>query len=239
MPAVGSTLTGSAGRIEIFDFGSTVNFNVYCSDPSTNFGSAPWSGFINGVSVGGSFGFGAGAGGVTVASYSVSTTQSVSFSIGDTGTMGIGGPATVSATITRATIPPAPSPYSPDQATQTSLRFRFNATGDGGAPITRSEAQYSKTVNFSTGNGPILATSGTIIFTGLEPGTDYYCRGRCVNAYGNGVWSAVMAGRTLDGGLQVGKSGSFVRTPTAVGKGASFVDTQIFIGKGGTFVPLV
>lgn len=99
--------TGSAGMLYVRDNGATVTFLLTCTDPGT-FGNVSWSGTVNGVSVGGTQYFGAGAGTITLGSWAVSTAQQVTFAIGATGTMGLGGPTSLTAQITRA-LPAAPT----------------------------------------------------------------------------------------------------------------------------------
>lgn len=99
--------TGSAGMLYVRDNGATVTFLLTCTDPGT-FGNVSWSGAVNGVSVGGTQYFGAGAGTITLGSWAVSTAQQVTFAIGATGTMGLGGPTSLTAQITRA-LPAAPT----------------------------------------------------------------------------------------------------------------------------------
>ena len=95
------------------------------------------------------------------------------------------------------TPPPAPSSLGVDQATTTSLRYRFSGNGDGGSPIVRWEFQYSTSATFASGNSAVLTSSGTSTVTGLNPGTKYYFRARGVNAIGAGSWSAISNGTTL------------------------------------------
>ena len=96
-----------------------------------------------------------------------------------------------------ATAPPAPTPFSPplDQITTTSMRYRFNSAGDGGSPITSWAAQYDTYADFRY--GVIIASSGTSVVGGLNPGTTYYWRSRGQNAIGVGPWSAVSQATTL------------------------------------------
>jgi len=93
--------------------------------------------------------------------------------------------------------PPATSPIAVDQATTTSLRYRFSGNGDNGSPIILWRAQADDDPNFGS---PITMTdpyTGTYVFTGLNPGTTYNFRSRGENAVGNGPWSSVLTGTTL------------------------------------------
>lgn len=238
MALISSRGIGNAGAMEIHDDGSTVVMRIRSADGATNSGAIPVRVYIGGWSDWFTVNYPSGSPWVHVWSGTVASTQWVAFEVGATGTDGFGNGGDLGGSISRATVPPAPNPYSPDQITQTSMRFRFDSRGTGGGPLLRWEAQWSTTVNFSTGNGPVVPSSGTTVFTDLIPDTNYYCRGRGVNTFGNGAWSPPMGGRTLPGGLRGGKGGSFVPFPTVVGKSSVFVDVPIFIGKGGSFVPL-
>ncbi len=118
------------------------------------------------------------------------------------------------------TVPPPPIPQdpTPDQITATSMRFQFNSAGDGGSPIIRWEYQYSTSPTFASGNSPILnGLSGTVVPTGMTPGTTYYFRVRGVNGIGTGAWtSGTWSGTTL-----TGSAPGMLVTPSLDGQSAS------------------
>jgi Fibronectin type III domain len=81
-----------------------------------------------------------------------------------------------------------------DQETNTSLRYRFGGTTDGGSPIREYQAQASTSTSFSS---PItLGSTGTTTFTGLQQGTTYYFRSRARNDIGWGPYSTTNAAGT-------------------------------------------
>lgn len=105
------------------------------------------------------------------------------------------GSATVSQQVTIPNTPPAPKNIGVDQATTNSLRYRFSSSGDGGSAVTGWQARYS--TNSSMSGATTIASTGTSVVTGLNPGTTYYFQSRGQNAMGWGAWSAVASGQTL------------------------------------------
>ena len=137
-----------------------------------------------------------------------------------------------------ATVPPAPKPVGVTNVTQTSARYSFQSQGLGGGTFLRWEAQWSTSPSFTSGNGPIVPSSGTTDFNDLPPGTTVYFRSRGVNTLGNGAWSTVISATTLPSGVQVGTGTAFQMAPMSVGTATPFGPVEILIGKGGSFVPL-
>ncbi|QGJ92702.1 minor tail protein [Microbacterium phage Megan] len=180
-----------------------IQFWLNAGQSATNVGSAGWSGIVNGVGVGGSFSYPSGNPWVLIAEYYVGYTQTVRFSIGATGTQGLGGPTDFWLDVYRATVPPAPTPFcvapNPNQITPTSLRAQFCSQGDGGSAITSWGLQIATDAAF-TQNTQLVSSSGTTTFTGLTPGTTYYFRARGQNAVGVGAWSATWSGTTSNPG---------------------------------------
>lgn len=191
--------TGAAGTLIIRDDGWTVSFLVANSSGATHTGGAGWSGTINNTGVGGSFAIN-GAQTVLVGAWGVSASQWVTFGIADTGTQGLGGPASFGVWIPRATVPAAPTPLGIDEITPTSLRYRFSGNSDGGSSIIEWQAQLATDAAF-TQNVRTLQhpTSGTHTFTGLLPGQRYYLRSRGRNGVGWGSYSSVLDAKTLSG----------------------------------------
>lgn len=93
-------------------------------------------------------------------------------------------------------LPGAPTPVGVDQITDTSLRYRFSGTTDGGASITGWQAQIATNPGFTTGVQTV-SSSGTTAFTGLNPHTTYYLRSRGSNFLGWGPYSTTTTTATL------------------------------------------
>lgn len=231
--------TGSRGTLRIRDTGSTVEFWILCSDPATNVGSLAWSGTVNGVPVGGAVHLSAGFSSRMVGSWAVSTTQTVSFGIGASGTSGLAGPTSHSAAINRGAPEP---PILPPNATVsgvmteiglTSMNYRF---GYGGGRVLYYQAQYDVQPNL---DGTWIYNAGDGIFgiSGLPSGRQVWARSRGVNEAGPGPWGAYATAVTLSQ-MYVGKSVSFVPSPTTVGRAGAFVIPELRVGRGGSFVPL-
>lgn len=188
--------TGATGTMLIRDTGYNIEFWLNAGQSATFVNNGTWSGVVNGVAVGGTFSYPSGNPWIHIATYGVSTSQTVRFSIGATGTQGLGGPTDFYQGIHRATVPPAPSGRPFDTITTTSVRYLFDGQGDGGSPILEWEAQIDDNSNFSS---PVWSgwSSGTITFSGLNPATPYYARSRGRNAVGWGPYSNVTSGVTL------------------------------------------
>lgn len=97
------------------------------------------------------------------------------------------------------TTPGAPIPVGLDQATITSLRYRFSGTTDGGTPVREWQAQIASNGDF-TQNVQTVGSNGTTVFTGLSGGTTYYARSRGRNDVGWGAWSSTISATTLPSG---------------------------------------
>lgn len=97
--------------------------------------------------------------------------------------------------IQTATVPSAPTSLGVDLNEMTSLRYRFSGNSNGGAPILEWQIQWQE------GSGALkyVSSSGTTIFTGLNPAASYnfWARGR--NSVGWGPWSAKSTGKTIAG----------------------------------------
>jgi hypothetical protein len=194
---IAQTGTGTAGTVIIDDNGSTVSFIVKCTNSATNTSGNAWSGNINGVNVGGTFNFPAGAGQVTVASYTVSSNTTATFTMGATGTSGLGGPATAGpVAVNRATVPPAPTTPACSLITGTTMRVSFSSQGTGGAAVDQWQLQRATDAGF-TANVVTITSNGTSDITGLTKGTRYYWRARGHNAVGWGGWSGTGNAITL------------------------------------------
>jgi hypothetical protein len=200
-----------------------IQFWLNAGQGATNVGSAPWSGYVNGVGVGGNFSYPSGNPWVLIAEYYVGYTQDVRFSIGATGTQGLGGPTDFWVTVNRATVPPAPTPWcispNPNQITPTTLRAQFCSQGDGGSAITSWAIQIATNPSFT--NAFTAASTGTTTFTDLVPGTTYYFRARGQNAIGVSAWSDTWSGTTTN----PGPPGITSVTPSATGTSATVVLT--------------
>ncbi|QYC55020.1 minor tail protein [Arthrobacter phage CastorTray] len=97
--------------------------------------------------------------------------------------------------IQTASVPEAPTSLGVDQAEMTSLRYRFQGNGDGGAYIQEWQVAWEQD-GYST---LYTGSNGTLVLTGLNPGALYHFSSRARNSQGWGPWSARSSGRTLAG----------------------------------------
>ncbi|AZS39976.1 MULTISPECIES: fibronectin type III domain-containing protein [Microbacterium] len=191
---------GARGTLRITDDGSTVAFYVLCSDPQTFVGSYSWYGTVNGVGVGGTVSLGKGFGSRLLGAWNVGYTQTVSLGQNATGTSGLGGAASFSTGIYRATVPGTPGTPSVSEIMPQSMRLTWTIPGNGGAGIDQMLLRRSTDPNFGTYTDfPQGGGVTTAVVSGLIPGTVYYWRVYAHNAVGYGPSSGIANARTLSG----------------------------------------
>lgn len=178
----------------IRDTGTTIEFWIKTSSSTTWTDHLPWSGTVNGGSVGGSYNYQPNAGWRRLGVWGVSANQNVTFNIGNTGTSGFGGPTTLGPIfILRATVPPAPNAPVLSAITANKIHANFSGNGDGGSTIFVWQIGW--------GTSPDGPTSFINTFdsdvTGLSPGVTYYFWSRGQNAQGYGPWSIRSQATTL------------------------------------------
>lgn len=125
--------------------------------------------------------------------------------------------------------PQAPTPIGVDQATPTSLRYRFSGNGDNGSGVVEWQAQASLSPSFT--NPVTFSSNGTSTFTLLSPATVHYFRSRGRNAIGWGPWSNTISGMT-ESGAYVSKNGVWVGVPVYVSNGTSWVLPELLVSDG-------
>jgi hypothetical protein len=195
--------TGSGGQMMIRDTGGAVEFWVKSGSSSTVIYApgADWSA----TAASGKFTYPTGAPWVRVGSINVSTSQTISFSIGNTGTSGLGGPTNMSAFINRgpgATLPGQIVGQWASNIQLNSFDINFGApASDGGSQIDFYLVRISKN------NPPDIApytdkatqTGTANSFTGLEAGTEYFVTVYAHNAIGYSILAPPISVRTLGG----------------------------------------
>lgn len=186
--------SGNSSTMMIRDTGTIVEYWLNSNNSTTWSDHLPWGWNINGSSGSSTYNYQPGAGWKKLGSWNVTTSQNVTFSLGATGTSGFGGPTTFTQFINRATVPPAPSIVTLSSITSTSMNTVFTGNGDGGSAITAWQLGYG--VNTSTPD-TIVDSSGTLLISGLTPGTTYYFWARGVNGVGAGPWGPRSQATTL------------------------------------------
>lgn len=195
--------TGSGGRMVIRDDGDdTVQFLVEAGFTTTNKDNMPFSWTVNGSSGSDTKDYPTGAPLLLLKTFTVTTSQTVTFTLGATGTSGLGGPTTFTKAIDRDTVPAAPTLDAPTM-THTTAVLRWVDGSNGGSTITSRQYQVSTSSAFT---GATWVTGGTLVsskyqvtISNLIPGTKYYFRVRSINAVGNGTASASKNANTLAG----------------------------------------
>jgi hypothetical protein len=202
--------TGSGGTMMIRDTGTSIEFWIKA-------GASTWiNGATYGGSASGSFNLPSGGAWLKIRSWVQPTSATITFTLNATGTSGLGGPTTLSAAITRGTIPPAPDAPVLSALTTTSMTSVFTGNGDGGAAMVRWEIGWGT----SSVNPTVIRTSsGTYGHVSLVPGTVYYFWSRGVNTVGTGAWSARSTATTR----------KLVPAPTAPGL-SSVTTSSIYAG---------
>lgn len=234
-----TTPTGGGGTLLIRDTGSSVEFWLGQAFSATYSGGIPWSGVVNGVGVGGSFPWGSGGGFRIVASYGVSSSQTVSFSIGATGTSGFGGPTGLSAYISRATVPSAPAAPVASAIGVDRMTLSWSIPSNGGAAIDQMLLRRWDASGYG-GSYVDYPNGGSVtsrLVTGLAPDKPYWWALYAHNAVGYSSRGAGLAVRTLSPAY-VGKGGAFpAAAGVSVGKDGSLVPAaQVLVAKAGAFV---
>ncbi len=195
--------TGSTGKMMIRDnapgaASGTIEFWITSNNSTTFDHEMPWGYTVNGVTDNTlEHNYNANSGWNFLGSWTVSVTQTVTFRLFATGTVGLGGPTTFNQLISRATVPPAPNAPTFTNVGPTELYVNFTNNGDGGSAITSYDIGYGTTSSADS----VLYTGAVSpqFISGLTPGTTYYFRVRANNSVGNGAWSTIVAQATVAG----------------------------------------
>ena len=192
--------TGSTGTMMLRDTGSTVEFWLKSGQSSTWFGSRTFSYTSPHGNGSWSGSYDAGNTWQRIGYITATATGTYSWTMPSTGTQGFGGPTTQSVYISRATVPPAPTPVTFTNIAHESVRTIFNSNGTGGAAIIEWQLAFGTNGSSQTGAGNALySSSGTRDMTGLIPGQYYAAWARGRNSVGWGPWSAGRSFYTLAG----------------------------------------
>lgn len=186
--------TGATGTMMIRDTGTTVEFWLKAGSGTFNY-DLPWAYVVNGTtSTWREFRFEEGGAWQRLGSWNVTYSQTVTFKLGDTGTVGLGGPTTFNQAISRATVPASPSTPSLSSVTATSVAVTFSDGANGGAAIDSRQIGYGTD---GTTPSSTISSDGSDTVSGLTPGTTYYFWARTHNSKGYSAWSARAQATTL------------------------------------------
>ncbi len=119
-----------------------------------------------------------------VRQWTVTESQLVIFRLFDTGTVGLGGPTTLSVSIDRDTVPDAPSIPTVSLTTSTTAQVKFTDPAfNGGSAIDGRQLAYRETTD-TDADFLVVSASLSTGLTGLTPGVSYYVQARVHNSFG-------------------------------------------------------
>ncbi|WP_029259747.1 MULTISPECIES: fibronectin type III domain-containing protein [unclassified Microbacterium] len=202
MATIASVNTGNSGTLFIDDDGVYIRLYIENRGTQTFANGKAWSVSFSGIgNDGGTFNIGKGYTKIQVGgAYAPGYSQTVTFTMGATGTTGLGGPTSVSANIFRATIPGTPGTPTISEVMPQSMRLTWTIPGNGGAAIDQMLLRRSTDPNFGTyTDHPQGGGVTTAVVSGLTPGVVYYWRVYAHNAVGYSPASGDSNARTLSG----------------------------------------
>lgn len=186
---------GAGGTLRITDTGSTVEFWFKAEWTSDVWNNLGFSYTVNGSTHSTSIDYHTGADWQEVASANVTNSQTVTLKLTTaTGVSGIGGPSTFSHSISRDTVPDAPSTPSISGIKDTSAAVSFRDGDNGGDAIDSRQITYGTS---SSGGTTTISSDGSTTITGLNPATTYYVWARTHNSVGWSTWSGRASFKTL------------------------------------------
>lgn len=182
----------------IRDTGSSVEFWLNSGNSASYNYSLPWGYQVNGASSSSEhYSYGPNAGWQRLGVWNVGSSQTVTFNLGNTGTNGMGGPTSFSATISRSAIPDPPSLAGPYNVGSSTCDLSLTNGNDNGAATTDHQVGYG-TDPWNVQYYSALSGYGTwISIGGLAQGTTYYFWARSWNQDGWSGWSNRVSATTL------------------------------------------
>ncbi|AWN04659.1 minor tail protein [Microbacterium phage Squash] len=220
MVRIAEARIGATGTMWIDDDGVNIRYGLDQSDGSTNIQSPgkDWALTLNGVNDSGKFTWPAGGGSRVIAGPGAANgSQTVMFSIGDTGTRGFGTGGTIYGTVNRARVPNAPTPATFSNVTNNSMRVAWTLAGDGGSPYDQILLRRSTDPNFgSYVDFPLAANATAYNATGLASNTLYYWRVFAHNAVGYSLPSGATSRRTASAPAAPGTPSASSITPSSM-----------------------
>ena len=230
--------TGSGGLLKMSDNGTTVKFYIkagstatFCNDKAFSWNTAHDS------DGSGTFDYPTGGAWLLVKTVTVTQTGTVSFTMGATGTSGLGGPTTISHSVSRSSKPdpPAGVPYGSD-AGQTKLSVNFSATPDsGGALVAAYDIQYGAndfTQSFYK-QVPPASLLGNVL-TALKPATEYVFRVYTITSYGRSDPGSVGSYSTL-ANLSFKTGGAYKKVMMFIKTGGVYKQVAVYVKYDGHY----
>lgn len=181
---------GNSGTMMIRDTGTYVEFWLKADSPTYNH-ELPWGYTVNGVTDNSnSFDFQITSSYQRFGRWNVTTDQTVTFRMYDSGTSGLGGAVTHTASIQRSSAPSAPGSWTIELIEDTQVRGDTDIYDNGGLAIDQFQVRYDDSSTAASPLYVIVSDTGYGYVTGLARGKTYYFWVRSHNAKGWSPWSA-------------------------------------------------